>query len=270
MSNPMILSDNLFDDAGTLSASDTDTDSAYSVDNIKDLRPYTWWKAANATTGAKWIKIALTAAATADSLGIIGHNLSTAGVFSFKIEHSPDNSTWTTVFSLDEGDDELHSDKAFFVTFTAPAVKGYWRILIEDDTGAGYTAVPQIAVIMLGTRIDMPTTPDTPFDPGKEKASASVISNGGNLLGSVYRFTTTRITAVFAQLTRTFVWNTLYPWWTSHAKLGKPFFFVWDYANYATDVRWVKLVDGAQFERPLSRGTYVDSFTLDMEGMLEE
>lgn len=263
MSYPMILSDNLFDNAGTLSASDTD--SAYSINNIIDLRTYTYWKAANATTGTKYVQIALTAGATANAVGIIGHNFYTAGVITLKLQHSADGATWTDMVTFTTP----ANDKAIFKTFTAPAAKGYWRLHMADD-GGGYDAAPQLAVLMVGTRIDFPTTPETAFDPGKETAAVSLSSKGGHLLGAVYSYTRIRITATFKEMTRTFVWDTLYAWWTAYGKLLKPFFWVWDYTNYATDIRFVKLTDGMSFDRPLSRADYVDSVTLEMEGVIEE
>ena len=74
MTLPKILHDNIF--ALGVSATDTDSDSQYSVDNIYDLRTYTYWLGASA--GVKYFTMDAGAAVDVDSLRIISHNLGTA------------------------------------------------------------------------------------------------------------------------------------------------------------------------------------------------
>lgn len=60
-SKPIILYDNMFGlaaFAGQLSAIDTDSDNKYDIDNVKDLRTYTFWKGAN-NNHPKYISIDL-------------------------------------------------------------------------------------------------------------------------------------------------------------------------------------------------------------------
>lgn len=74
MALPKILHDNIF--ASGVTATDTDSDSQYSIDNIYDLRTYTYWLGASA--GVKYFTMDAGAAVDVDSLGIISHNLGTA------------------------------------------------------------------------------------------------------------------------------------------------------------------------------------------------
>lgn len=262
---PIILSDNLLDDAGTLSASDTD--SGYSVNNLIDLRTYSFWQAANTTDG-KWIKIVLDGTAAADTIGIFGHNFYTAMVFTIKVEHSSNGTDWTAALT---SADELKSDRAFVKTFTSPGAKKYWRISLNTEDASDFTAKPKAAIIMLGTRISFSYPPDSPFIPARAiPKSKSEISEEGHLLGSILQNTKIKIEPIFSLISETFLETYFFPWWKTYGRHLKPFFWAHDLTNYPELAFLVRLSEGSEYQDPRSQANYIDSFSLSMEGLLED
>lgn len=254
MANPIIICETRFKD-GALTA--TDTAAGYDVMNVIDYRTYTFWKAASA--GTKYITVDCGSDKSADSLGIIGHNLKTANA-TVSIESSPDNAVWTERLA----GFTPTSDKAFVKLFTQATAR-YWRLkLIAASTA------PYLAAVLLGNKLQFPFPPDTPYVPYKESVEAeSKRSKKGHLLGSVVEFKTIEITARFSHIERTWVENSFKSFWDGHASDMKPFFYAWDLDAYPDMVFFVKCKDEARYEMPVSVLQYVDVIEIEMEGVKE-
>ena len=260
--NPIILSANLLEGYSTLTA--TDTDDGYDVLNVIDRRPYTWWQAGNVTTRTKYITFdSGVGAPSADTIGIRGHNLYTAGA-SLAVEYSTDGVSWSTALA----GFAVASDKAVLKTFTS-ASKRYWRIKVYRE-GSDFTVQPKIAVLILGVRMEFPTPPEAQYTPNPEEVIAtSNRGRTGHLLGSTLAFVNNRITAQFKQLTTTWVSATYYPWFVVYGRGMLPFFYAWNLTAEAASVHYVKLVDNPRFADPRTRAGFVDAITLEMEGPAE-
>ena len=258
MGKPLILYDNRLND-GTPVA--TTTDTGYDVLNLKDLRSYTFWQAANTTTPC-YITVDCGSAKSADCLGIFKHNFNTIGA-SISVECSSDNFASDTTVALAAF--APATDKAILKTFTTVS-KRYWRLKINGTL----SAKPYMAILMLGSKLELSHEPDTPFqliDEGVESETSK--SNAGHILGSVIFYHPIEIICKISWLARTWVTDTFKPFWDNHGSLMKPFFFAWDLTNYSTYIYWAKFQNNARFKIPLSISPYVDSLELNMEAARE-
>jgi len=251
---PIILTDNRFLD-GPISV--TDAAEGFSVDNIKDYRIYTRWKAAS--TGTKNISVDCGAGVSkeADCLAIIGHNLSPDATLS--VLSSDDDVTYTT--RVDKFTPA--QNKAFMKTF--PIIEArYWRIqIIATDP-----LIPYLAVVMLGTKLIFERYLQSEFDPFFETIEAeSQRSKTGNLLGNTVNFISKRIKASWGQLTPSWVQDEFKPVWDNHLSQLKPFFWTWDITNHPDEVYYVKIPDNFTLFMPYD--PVRRSLTLEMEGIRE-
>ncbi|MBT9165246.1 MAG: hypothetical protein DDT23_01261 [candidate division WS2 bacterium] len=254
MATPIILFDNRFLD-GTPTA--TSTAPGFSVLNIRDGKTYTHWRAVGA--GANFITVDCGVARSADCLAIIGHNLGTANASVF-VETSTDNASWTDRFPRFIPS----SDRALFVTFPLTFAR-FWRFGTVTTT-----AIPFLAVVMLGNRLTFPFPPDTPYIPCRESIEAeSAIGKTGQILGSVMRFKPIEISARFSNLTRAWVMNNFMPFWNSHASNLRPFFWAWDITAFPDMVFFVTIDKESSFEMPMSILPFIDSIELNMKGVME-
>lgn len=143
--------------------------------------------------------------------------------------------------------------------------KRYWRLKVANGSAA-----PKLAVLMAGNLLEFPYPPDTPYIPYSEAVEAETArSKKGHPLGAVIRFKPREIAARFPSLSRSFVFDTYKPFWDSHASDLKPFFYAEDLDEFPGHIFYVQMKKGAKFQAPLSRGSLVDSLTLDMEGVRE-
>lgn len=153
----------------------TGTASGYDVENILDEKTFTYWKAA--ASGTNNLTADFGSAVAADTLAICGHNLKTVSATIY-VEHSSDNSSWTTAATLTPG-----SDKALMITFTG-ATKRYWRLRIVNSSGQ-----PMIAVMYLGSKMQFEYPAETPQNIIDEGINAvEEMSKGGNFLGAVVNY----------------------------------------------------------------------------------
>lgn len=252
MGKPIILYDNRYLD-GTITATDTAPD--YDFNNIKDLRTYTFWKADS--SGTKYITVDCGSTKSADSLGIIGHNLGTAAAI-VSVETSDDNITYTERLA----GFTPTNDKALLHTFI-PASARYWRTKIVTTAVA-----PQIAVALIGKRLTFERHLQGSFDPTPEKIEGqSKRGKTGNLLGSVVYYHSMKMRADFRNITPAWIRDTFKPAWDEHLSLLKPFFFAWDPENHADEVFLVKITD--KFELRMPYEGVRRSLRLQFEGVKE-
>ena len=252
---PILLYDNRFND-GTLTA--TDTASGYDVLNIKDLRTYTFWKAASA--GTKHITVYCGSSKSADALGIVGHNLFSANA-TVSVEYSA-TGAWAGEELVALAGFTPSDDKAFLKIFTSQSAR-YWRIKIVTASVAAY-----LAVLILGVKLTFERFLQAEFDPTPEKIeSESKKSKTGNLLGSTVNFISRTIKASWKYLTPSWIDSTFKPAWDNHLSQLKPFFWAWDITNHSNEIFFVKISDDFSLSMPYD--PIRRNLTLEMEGVKE-
>ncbi len=236
MGKPIILAENILEEASTLVATNTATD--YDVAHLVDRRPYTFWKASAA--GTLYLTANLGEAVAADALGLVGHNFGTAEA-AVTLQHSANGTDWTTVVT----EFEPATDRAIMKTFTSVS-KQYWRLKIVTASVA-----PYLAVMFIGARLDFPRYVLGEFDPGPERLYVtSATSKAGYPLGATLRYVGHDISVSFQNLTDTWVRNTFKPVWDEHLSQLKPFFWAWNLADYAADVYYVQVPDNFSLTTP--------------------
>jgi hypothetical protein len=195
---------------------------------------------------------------TADTLAIVGHNLFTA-LAVVSVESSTDEVTWTERLA----GFTPTSDKALLVKFTASATAVHWRVVIATSSVAA-----QIAVCLLGTRMDFERFPSGNFDPAPEKLNGvAARSKMGHMVGATLQNIGIEIRADFKSLTPAWIEATFRPAWDDHLSLLKPFFFAWDTANHPADVYFVSIPEGFDLRMPFD--PFRRSLSLIMEGIKE-
>jgi len=249
--DPIILSDNRFLD-GTPTA--TDTATGYDVLHISDLREYTEWKAAS--SGTKYLTVDCATAHSADALGIASHNLGTASA-TVSVESSSNGSSWTERLA----GFAPTTDKPILKTFTTASAR-YWRVKIVTGSVAA-----QVAVCVLGVRMEFPFGPDAPFTPYVLSAKAeSNRSKSAITLGVNYQHRTVKIAPSWTSVPVAFVDDYFIPFLNDHATKLEPFFFAADLTAYPADAFFVALSEGADSGTPKSNGVYYDRISLDLDG----
>ncbi len=257
MNEPVILYDNrLFD--GTPTATDTDSGSEYDVLNIRDLRPYTWWKAGSA--GTKYITIDCGSTKSVDAMGIFSHNLGTAAA-SVSVESSG-TGAWAGEEVQRLAPFTPSSDLVILKLFTSASAQ-HWRIKIVTAT-----VIPQIAVSLLGERMTFEKRLQGDFDPNQETIEGtSQKSKTGQILGEVVRFHSLKILPAWRELTPSWISSTFVPAWNAHIKLLKPFLWAWNPDIYPDEVYLVKVPDNFTRNMPWTRNRR--SLSLELEGISE-
>lgn len=255
-SYPCILYSNLFD-LGTPTA--TDTASGYSVSNITDWRPYTYWVGNSAGTEAITVDTAATTSA-ADTLCIMGHNLYTATA-SVSL-YSSTTGAWAGEEIQRLTAATPTDDKLWMRTFTS-AVARYWQIRITTAAVAA-----RIGIACLGSRLDFPRYPFGNFDPYPETLNAdSARSKAGNLLQVTRQNVGIEVQWQFKNVTPTWIDSYFKTAWDNHLSLGKPFFASWDRTNHSTEAYLLAVPPGFTLAMPYD--PYRRSITLKMEGVKE-
>ncbi len=239
MEKPVLLFDNRFDD-GTPTVLWPGTEAGYDVLNLKDLRPYTFWKSAG--TSPTHIIIDCGVGKSADSVAVLGHNLATVGA-TIQVLCSDDNFVADTTVAL--GPFTVNNDKAFFRAF-ASQTKRYWKFYLS-----GLTAAPQLAVLIVGNRLQFPRYLMKGYDPQPEQIhGSSTRSQTGQPLGAEVRYIEHQFRARFQRVTDAFFTGTFKPAWDAHISKLKPFFWVWDYGTHPDEVYFVKVPDKFSLKAP--------------------
>jgi len=255
--NPVILYNNILDNATLTPCS---TAPNFDVNYLTDLKDYTYWVPADLTSPC-YITADCGSAQSADTLGIVSINLDTTGA-QISLECSSDNFNTDIVTALSAFSP---SSKVILKTFT-PQTKQYWRLKIE-----GFSSAPFIAILMIGTRLELPYPPDAPYYLIDESVKVeSNRSKRGHILGSIIQYKSYDIKCRVSLLDRSWVMNTFKPFWEAHGSDMKPFFFAWDLDNFPDIVYWAKFKDRAKFRVPLRINPYVESLDLEMEAIREE
>lgn len=246
---PKFLYNNLLT-AATLSASGTYT--GYTVQNILDEKPFTYWMAAAA--GSNWIKGQFGSAQLVNCIGIVGHNLHTVGATVY-VEYSSDGTNWSTAASNVPAD-----DLAFMISFAFETTYAYWRLRIENTSG-----IPMIAVLFMGAEIEFEWPADTPHAILDEGINAiEELSKGGNMLGASVNFNDHALDRSFSNFTRT--WFDIYflPFWNVCGKLKKNFFYADDITNAPAQIYFCRFKNDFRLQPNVVMSTYINTMTISV------
>lgn len=248
---PIILADNRFLD-GTVEVSGTAT--GFAAANIVDLRPYTFWQAEAA--GENYCRVDCGAVLEADCLGVIGHNLHSAGAL-VSVETSSDGVTWLR--HIDPFTPS--SDRAFLKPFVL-AAGIWWRLKIVTETVA-----PFVAVALIGKRLQFPYPPDggVPFTESVQEESAQ--SKTGQPLGTVVRYFPVEVRKDFSHVPREWVDGDYLSWWRDYGRYRKYFFWAEDLDVFPDEVFFVK--HSGKFAPTATNRLYYDKLSLELQGVAE-
>ena len=226
--------------------------------NVVDLKTFTFWQAGE--PGYKDIAVDCGAAKSADTLGIIGHNLGTVQA-DISVESSDDGDTWTEALEPFTPT----SDIAILKVFPSVAAR-YWRVVIDP----ALDTLPYIAVLVLGSRLTFPVPMDAPFKPIEEgMESGSKRSKAGHLLAHYVKYKPYSISPRFSYLDRNWLESVFLPFWLNYASDLHPFFWGWDLGSYPDDVRFVRFKAEYTYKPEVTVLGYYDSLDLDLEGVRE-
>lgn len=248
----IILYENIF-----LTGSPTVTSEAtgFPKELMWDLRPYFSWKAQ--TAGTQEIISDSAAPLSADCIGIYSHNLGTIGA-TIEVQYADTHGgTYITETVI------IPTDNSPILKYFTQRTK-YWKVRLT-----GMSAAAQIAVLMLGDKLQFPYAPDAPYSPSPETArSKQEISKGGHLLGVDIRYDEVAPAPTYSNIERTWVQNYFNSFWDSHGRFYKPFFFAWDLDNSPSDIFFVRFPQDFQLARSVINGQLVSQLPLQFAGVL--
>lgn len=248
MAKPKFLYDQRFNDA-TPAASSTATGD-YNVLNLRDFRPYTWWKPAAMPAT---VTVDCGSARSADYALIYGHDLGTKGATA-EIRGSTDNFSASDVLVATS---TPTIDDPVLLTFT-PASFRYWRLRL---TGA---SAPSIAIAAIGAALEAPVYLEDSFSPIDRKVKGQTNRNeNGHPLGRIVYFEEWSGRILLRNVTWSWARNTFMPAWKSSLR-GVPFGFVWESALFPGDVRLVQA--GMDLNIPHRAGSLCD-VEIELEGV---
>jgi len=248
---PKILHDNRLDD-GTPSASST-ASGDYSVLNLRDFRPYTWWKP---TALPATVTVDCGSAREASYWAVYGHDLF-ARACTIELRASTDNFAASNVLvdSLTPASDDP------FVRYFTSASYRYWRLNIT-----GGASMPSLAIAAIGAELDIPAYLSSGFDPlGRMIKGQYNRSESGHPLGRTVKFEEWAESLRFELVTWAWVRASWLPAWRAHVR-DEPFIFSWDPSGHPAEVVLVAVKD--QFKTPHKPGSYTD-LSFDVLGVVD-
>ncbi len=246
---PKILHENRLDDA-TPVASSTAAGN-FSVLNLRDFRPYTWWKPA---TLPATVTVDCGSAKAVDYWALYGHGLFT-GACTIELRASTDNFSGSNVLV----DSLTPASNDPFARYVNSVSYRYWRLTI---TGS---APPALAIAALGQLLDIPAYLATGFDPiGRTIKGQYNRSELGHPLGRSVKFEEWNESLKFELLSWSWVRNTWLPAWRAHVR-DDPFLFAWNPTGNPGEVYLVAVKD--QFKTPHKTGSLCD-LSFDVLGVV--
>lgn len=189
------------------------------------------------------------------ALGIMGHNLGTAGA-GVSVESSDDGTNWTERLASFTPS----SDNAILKALTS------YRAAIRRLKIVTTSIAPYVAEAWLAEHMEMPYPPDAPMAPYEEGIESEMtLSRGGRTLGVVTSYFPIDIQHRFSNLLRTWAADNFVPFW-EYAKYLYPFFYAPDLDTWPDDVFFCTVSPDMKFKTPVSVLLYVDSIDLIMRG----
>jgi len=232
MANPAFYYDNRLDD-GTPAASTTAAGD-FNVLNLRDWRPYSWWK-----------PTAMPATVTVDcgSAKASDYMLLYAEAGSYECRGSTDNFSASDVLL---GTLVLTETTLALLRFNSASYR-WWRLRM---TGS----VRSVAICSIGAALNMPVGLMSGDFRGRKTEGRYASSMKGLPLGRLVDFESFSETLRFRYVDWSWERNTWEPAWDAHLAFD-PFVFAWDPANYPNDLLLVGHVGGFDYpQTPGGRG----------------
>ena len=249
MAAPRIYYDSRFED-GALAASTTA--AGYAADNVRDWRPYTWWKP---TALPATLTVDCGSATAADYALVYGHDLATQGT-TLEVRGSTDNFSASNVLVASV---TPTTDAPILLHFTAVSYR-YWRLRITGST------MPSLAIAAIGSRMELPGYLGLDFDPTTRRVVAQSNRNAdGQPLGKIIEYTEQRRRLTLRRVTWAWLRNTFLPAWRTHLR-SAPFVFAWNVAYDASNVTLV--VAGDDLATPHQPGQFAE-VSFDIVGAVD-
>lgn len=244
---PALLYDNRLED-GTPAASTTETE--FDVLNLRDLRPYSFWKP---TALPATITVDCGATAAADFAAIYRHDLASRDCF-VEIRGSTDNFSSSDVLLIRR---RPTTDESLILPFD-PVEYRYWRIVVDG------LEIPTLAIALIGEALRLPRRFPLGFDiTRRDPQAATNISAGGYPLGRVISYEEWRQRLEQDRVTWSWIRETWIPAWKAHLR-SEPFLLAWDSTDHPTEVQLAIAAGG--YETPTLFGEYC-GLTLDLQGV---
>lgn len=232
MAFPAFYYENRLDD-GTPAASTTAAGD-FNVLNLRDWRPYTWWKP---TAVPATVTVDCGSAKAADYMVVYG------GAATYEVRGSTDNFAASNVLVATLTLSELSLG---LVRFNSISFR-YWRV---RQTGT----VAPVAIASIGVALNMPVGLMSGDFLGRKIEGRYSRSMKGLPLGRVIDFEEFSESLAFRNLTWAWARSTWEPAWDAHLGLD-PYVFAWDPENYPTELFLVCTRDKFSFkQRPGGQG----------------
>lgn len=224
---PKFLYESRLKDATPVASSTATGD--FNVLNLRDFRPYTFWKPASLPAT---VTVDSGVARAVDYWGLWGHDLFTRGG-TVELRSSTDNFAANDVLV-----DTLApaSDKPFMRAVASTSVR-YWRLRFLNGTA------PSVAIALLGVALVSQVGLRYGFDPLKRQVHGGYNrSVKGYPLGKVIEWREWSHEVELRFVTQTWLRSTFDPAWEAHLE-HSPFVFQWDPGDHASELYLVQAGD---------------------------
>jgi hypothetical protein len=236
---PKILHENRLDDATPVAST---TATGYSVLNLRDFRPYTWWKP---TALPATVTVDCGSAKSVDYWAVYGHDLYTQGA-TIELRASTDNFSASNVLV----DTLTPASNDAFARYVTSVSYRYWRLRITGTT------MPSLAIAALGEVLDVPSYMIEGFDPiGRKVIGVSNRSMDGHPLGRTVKYEQWEESLKFQLLSWSWLRASFEAAWDAHLR-DDPFLFVWDPSGHADEIYLIMVKDN--FKAPHRTGSLCD------------
>jgi hypothetical protein len=217
MAKPKFLYDNRFDDATPVASTTAAGD--FNVLNLRDWRPFTWWK-----------PTAIPATVTVDSGSAQARDyaLVYGEAGTYEARGSTDNFSASNVLLATI---TLTATGLGLAVFASQSFR-YTRLTIPSGSP------PAVAIAAIGVALEAPNVLYEPFGPIDREVHGHTNRNEvGHALGRIVEFESWRAEILLKNVSRSWARNSFIPAWKSNLR-GSPFGFIWD-ADLPGDVRLV-------------------------------
>ena len=243
MAKPKFFYDNRFDDATPVASTTAAGD--FNVLNLRDWRPFTWWKP---TAVPATVTVDSGSAQARDYFLVYGE----AGTY--EARGSTDNFSASNVLLATI----VLTATGLGLAVFASASYRYTRLTIPSGSP------PAVAIAAIGTALEAPVWFEDSFSPIDREVHGHTNRNeAGHALGRIVNFESWQSQILLKNVSWTWARDTFLPAWKAKLR-GQPFGFCWEPASYSGDVRLVAA--GEKFAVPHRSGSRCD-VRFDVEGV---
>jgi len=170
------------------------------------------------------------------------------------------NSTWTTRLAAFTPD----SDGLIFRRLTSHTER-FWRVGFNSAT-----LPPEVAILILGARVDIPYSADAPIDLYDEGTQGPTLEDDSDeLLGTTVTHKNRRLSFSVSTVERTFVFSDWQALWDDHLSDRKPIIIAIYPDDFPEAIWFMFPVPSYRWKTPLRIFPLVESIRLDLRGPKE-